>query len=106
VKTEFKKSFTKNLKKRALEKNLLAHFKEIIEAIEHAQSVHEISNFKKLKAEGGYYRIRIVDYRNWLKVEDETIVFVRVLHTITEARFNGISHKIPPNLTPPNQNSG
>ena len=87
MKTEFKKSFTKDLKKRAQEKKLLTHVKEIIGAVERAGSIHEISNFKKLKAEGGYYRIRLGDYRIGLKIEEETVVFVRFLHRSEVYRY-------------------
>jgi len=80
VKTEFKKSFAKDLKKRSQEKKLLAHVQEVIHGVEGAESLQEINNLKKLKAEGGYYRIRLGDYRIGLKIEEETVVFVRFLH--------------------------
>jgi len=80
VKTEFKKSFAKDLKKRAQGKKLLTHVQEVIQGVEGAESLQEINNLKKLKAEGGYYRIRLGDYRIGLKIEEETVVFVRFLH--------------------------
>lgn len=80
MKTEFKKSFAKDLKKRSQEKKLLTHVQEIIQTVESAESLQEINNLKKLKAEGGYYRIRLGDYRIGLKIEEETVVFVRFLH--------------------------
>ena len=80
MKTEFKKSFAKDLKKKARDRKLLFQIKEIIEAVENAGSFYEISNFKKLKAEGNYYRMRVGDYRIGLKIEKETVVFVRFLH--------------------------
>lgn len=80
MKTEFKKSFAKDLKKRSQEKKLLTHVQEAIQAVESAESLQEINNLKKLKAEGGYYRIRLGDYRIGLKIEEETVVFVRFLH--------------------------
>ena len=87
MKTEFKKSFTKDLKKKTQEKNLLTHVKEIIQAVERAESIHEINNFKELKAEGSYYRIRLGDYRIGLKIEEETVVFVRFLHRSEVYRY-------------------
>jgi mRNA interferase RelE/StbE len=87
VKTQFKESFAKDLKKRSREKNLLARVKEIIKAMEAAQSLDELNNVKKLKAEGGYYRIRLGDYRIGLKIEGETVVFVRFLHRSEVYRY-------------------
>ena len=80
MKTEFKKSFAKDLKKKARDRKLLSHVKEIIQSVEDAESLYDISNFKKLKAEGDYCRIRLGDYRIGLKVEGDTVVFVRFLH--------------------------
>ena len=80
MKTEFKKSFAKDLKKRSQEKKLLTHVQEVIQGVEGAESLQEINNLKKLKAEGGYYWIRLGDYRIGLKIEEETVVFVRFLH--------------------------
>jgi mRNA interferase RelE/StbE len=80
VKTEFKKSFAKDLKKKVRDKKLLSQVKEIILAVEDAESLYDIINFKKLKAEGDYCRIRLGDYRIGLKIEEDTVVFVRFLH--------------------------
>jgi mRNA interferase RelE/StbE len=80
LKTEFKKSFAKDLKKRSQEKKLLTHVQEIIEAVEQVERLEEINNFKKITALGDYYRIRLGDYRIGLKIEQETVVFVRFLH--------------------------
>ncbi len=35
----------------------------MIEEVEHAESLLDIGNLKKLKAEGSYYRVRVSDYR-------------------------------------------
>ncbi len=48
--------------------------------METVDSLGNLTNVKKLKAEGDYYRIRIGDYRIGLALEDSAIVFVRVLH--------------------------
>ena len=39
-----------------------------------------MSNIKKLKADGDYYRIRVGDYRIGLTEDEGAIAFVRVLH--------------------------
>jgi mRNA interferase RelE/StbE len=35
----------------------------VIEEVENADNLGDISNIKKLQAEGDYYRIRVGDYR-------------------------------------------
>ena len=79
MKLEFRKSFARDLKKRAQDKKLLSRVREIIKEIEEANNIHEIKNLKKLQAEGHYYRIRIGDYRIGSLIEDDTVIFVRLL---------------------------
>jgi mRNA interferase RelE/StbE len=79
VKTEFKKSFEKDLKK-IKDKNLLNWVKEIIEEIEQAHSIAELNNVKKLRESGKYYRIKVGDYRIGFLLEKDIVVFVRFLH--------------------------
>jgi mRNA interferase RelE/StbE len=77
---EFKKSFLKDLKKRSKDAGLRSRVQEIIQEVEKADSIHDISDIKKLKAEGNFYRIRFGDYRVGIIVEDNIVFFVRVLH--------------------------
>jgi mRNA interferase RelE/StbE len=79
VKVEFKESFAKDLKG-VKEKALLHRVKEIIEFIEKANSLAEISNLKKLKGGGNYFRVRVGDYRVGIALENDTIIFVRILN--------------------------
>jgi mRNA interferase RelE/StbE len=51
-----------------------------IEQVEHADSLHGISNIKRLTADGAYYRIRIGDYRIGITMENDIVTFVRCLH--------------------------
>ncbi len=76
---EFRKSFARDLKK-IKEKQLLQQIKEIIEEVEQLPSIGAINNLKQLKGGENYYRIRVGDYRIGLKLENETVVFVRFLH--------------------------
>jgi len=79
LKVRFQASFAKDL--RALkDQALLERIKELIANVEAAQSLAEVSNLEKLRGGGGYYRIRIVDYRVGLATEEGVVVFVRVLH--------------------------
>jgi len=80
VKVKFKKSFARDLKKRANDRKLSAKVEQIIGQVDEAEDTHRISNLKKLKAPGNYYRIRSGDYRLGLIIEGGTVTFVRVLH--------------------------
>jgi len=79
VKVESKGSFARDLK-RIKEKSLLSQVKVAIEQVEQASSLREINNLKHLRGGGSYYRIRIGDYRIGLRIENDTVIFVRFLH--------------------------
>ena len=79
MKVEFRESFAKDLKG-VKDKNLLKRAKETIEAIEKADSLVEMSNLKKLKGSGNYFRLRIGDYRIGIALENDTVIFVRFLN--------------------------
>ena len=76
---EFRKSFEKDLLK-ILDADLLQRIQEAIEDVENAEKLNEVSNLKKLKGDGDYYRIRLVDYHIGIKVNDGIVCFVRILH--------------------------
>ena len=80
MRTIFRKSFARDLKRYRKDKDLLARIHEIILEVEAAESIHTLKNIKKLKAEGFYYRLRIGNYRIGLTIQDETITFIRFLH--------------------------
>ncbi len=48
-------------------------------AVEGARHLHEVPHVKKLSGGGPYFRIRIGDFRIGLRVEKDTVTFVRVL---------------------------
>ncbi|BAY61534.1 hypothetical protein NIES22_16010 [Calothrix brevissima NIES-22] len=75
---EFRKSFAKDLSK-IKDETLLQRIQTVIEEVENAVYLGEVSNIKKLKTDGDYYRIRVGDYRIGLKISDNLVVFVRVL---------------------------
>lgn len=76
---QFRHSFSKDLRK-IRKKTLLLQIQALIEQVECAESMREISNVKQLTADGPYYRIRIGDYRIGITVEKDTVTFVRCLH--------------------------
>jgi mRNA interferase RelE/StbE len=79
VNVEFRKSFEKDLGK-IRDEDLLSRIKIAIEEVEAAESLLDLNNVKKLKADGDYYRIRIGDYRIGFSNDEDTITFVRILH--------------------------
>ncbi len=79
MKIDFKKSFSRDLKK-INDKNILKKVKEVIDTIENSPNLIELKNVKQLTSGGKYYRIRIGDYRIGIKLENEVLVFVRFLH--------------------------
>lgn len=54
--------------------------KEVIEAVEKADSLADLPNLKKLKASKNYFRIRVGDYRLGLALENDAVIFVRFLN--------------------------
>ncbi len=79
MKFDFRKSFSKDLKK-VKNKNLLNQVKEVIEAVEKARNLKNLTDTKQLSSEGKYFRIRLGDYRIGLKLEEDVVIFVRFLH--------------------------
>ena len=76
---EFRKSFEKDLNN-LRDESLLQRIQAVIEEVEEAEALGNISNLKKLKADGNYYRIRVGDYRIGMAVDENIVIFVRVLH--------------------------
>jgi mRNA interferase RelE/StbE len=78
VNVQFKASFARDLRS-IKNKDLLNRIKEAIEQLEAAQSIHSITNIKKLRGGGNYYRLRVGEHRIGLSVEGDTATFVRCL---------------------------
>lgn len=79
MKVAFRESFLRDL--RAIKgQNVLRRIREVIDNVEQISKPTDISNLKKLKGEGQYYRIRIGEHRVGLKIEADTVTFVRVLN--------------------------
>jgi mRNA interferase RelE/StbE len=77
MRTDFKKSFLRDIKK-TKEKIVLGKVKQIILAVEQAETMQDIPDLKKLKGskKGIYYRIEVDDYRIGITIENELITFV------------------------------
>lgn len=79
MKIEFKESFVKDLKV-IKDKSILAKVKATIEASEKADTLEQISHLKKMRGSRDYFRIRIGDFRIGIKLESDTLVFIRFLN--------------------------
>lgn len=79
MKVEFKSSFAKDLRK-IKERRLKQQILEVIEQIEKAGEIAEISDVKKLQGTDNYLRLKLGDYRLGFVIEKDTIFFVRFLH--------------------------
>ena len=79
MKVEFRDSFAKDLKG-VTEKGLLGRVREVIEAVEKADSLAELPNLRKLKGGGNYFRVRVGDYRIGVALDGDTVVFARFLN--------------------------
>ncbi len=79
MKTEFKASFLKSVKKirsTALKEDIVT----VIIQVEEANDISSISFIKKLKGFKDYYRIRLGDYRIGLKISNDLVYFVEIAH--------------------------
>ena len=86
MKTEFESSFAKDL--RAIrDNNLLARIRAVIESVEQADALKDVPHITKLQGEGGFYRIRVGDYRIGIILESETVIFVRCLNRCEIYRY-------------------
>ena len=79
MKVEFNNSFLKDVKRLKNERVSNCVIK-IIEEIEKANSTQDIEGLVKLKGGVNNFRIRVGDYRIGLKIEANTVYFIRVLH--------------------------
>ena len=79
MKTTFKASFLNDVKM-IKDQRLLIRIRDLIEAVESADSLADIRNLKPLRGAKNYFRVRIGDYRLGLVVENQTVTFVRFLH--------------------------
>jgi len=79
VKIQFKASFGEDLRG-VHDRALLARIKGFIEAVEVAQSLFDIPNLRKMQGGTNYYLVRIGEFRIELKIEGDTVTFIRCLN--------------------------
>lgn len=80
MKTNYLPSFIKDLKALKSSPVYLRIKTLVFETIVNYNSIQEIRNLKKLKAEDNAYRIRVGNYRIGILVEEDCIIFARVAH--------------------------
>ena len=79
MKTIYLESFERDIRK-LKERKIKSELLELIDYIKESGSLTEIKNLKKIKGEKKFYRIRVDDYRLGVKIEGETVTFIRFLH--------------------------
>lgn len=79
MKVRFRESFAGDLKS-IRDKTLLGRIRAVIEKVESAKTLADVTGLKKLRGGAAYYRIRVGDYRVGLALEEDVVTFVRVLH--------------------------
>lgn len=79
MKTEFKVSFLKAVKK-IRDRQLKEEVANSILQVEEASDISKIESVVKLKGYREYYRIRLGDYRIGLRITGETVYFVEIAH--------------------------
>jgi mRNA interferase RelE/StbE len=77
MKTAFTNKFLNQVSSVRL-KSIRKKVEKVILEVEAAESLSQIKNFKKLKGETRYFRIRIGDYRIGLFIENEIIEFTTI----------------------------
>jgi len=79
VRAIYRRSFVRDLK-RARSKAVRRDVRAVVEQIEHADTLFDLSNVKRLRSDRPYYRVRVGDYRLGLVVDKDTVTVVRFLH--------------------------
>lgn len=79
MKTRFRTSFTRDLKK-LKDLAVLKRVRVAVEEIESAQHLGELTDIKKISGGDNLYRIRLGDYRLGIALEGDTVELVRFLH--------------------------
>ncbi len=79
METLFERSFLKDLK-RIKDFSLKKKIESQLEEIKKAHDKRELKQLKKMEGFKNAYRIRIRDYRIGIFIEEEKVIFVRILH--------------------------
>ncbi|MCA0363917.1 MAG: type II toxin-antitoxin system RelE/ParE family toxin [Bacteroidetes bacterium] len=86
MKVKIDTSFERDVKK-IKDILILKKLGNLITSCINAGQLQDINNCKKLNGFKNYYRIRLNDYRIGLRVENEELIFERILHRKEIYRF-------------------
>jgi mRNA interferase RelE/StbE len=78
LKVLFLESFARDLN-RIRDKDLRERIRQVIQILEGAATLEAIPHLKKLQGKGGFYRIRVREFRVGLRVEGDQVTLMRVL---------------------------
>ena len=79
MKTSFRKSFVRDLKK-IKDNKTLDLIAAAIEMVENCTAISDLDDLKKLKGFDSYFRIRVGELRIGISIDDGLVEFVRCLH--------------------------
>lgn len=79
MKTLFRESFWRDVKKEVKDKNTISRIDAVIDEAMAATSIFDIKNVKKMKGASNAFRIRVGDFRIGVFVEGDVIEFARCL---------------------------
>ncbi|HEY5406369.1 MAG TPA: type II toxin-antitoxin system RelE/ParE family toxin [Ginsengibacter sp.] len=79
MKVSVQKTFEKDVGK-ITDKKLANLVLKAIEKMENCKELSELSQIKKMRSSGNYYRMRIGDYRLGFKIENGIIIILRFMH--------------------------
>ncbi len=79
MRTEFRESFAKDLRKIS-DRSVLKKVERLIKQVEAAESPSDIPHLKKLAGNENFYRIRIGDFRVGVAISSQVLTFVRLLN--------------------------
>jgi mRNA interferase RelE/StbE len=79
LKVAFNESFLKDLQA-VRDRSVLSKVKAAIESVEKAHLLDEITHLKKMRGSREYFRMRIGDFRIGIRLEGDTLVFIRFLN--------------------------
>jgi mRNA interferase RelE/StbE len=79
VNVVFERSFSRDLK-RIKDAVLLKRVKEVIEAVQAAETLDDVQSVRKMRGYEQFYRIRLGDYWIGFELDNEQVIFVRILH--------------------------
>ncbi|MBC7784970.1 MAG: type II toxin-antitoxin system RelE/ParE family toxin [Burkholderiales bacterium] len=86
MKVAFLASFLRDIRK--LKNRAVQHSIEAaIQSVEETNAINQIASIKRLSGHTNFYRLRVGDYRLGMKLEKDTLVFVRCLHRREIYRF-------------------